>query len=267
MGAKEEMIRKQKAFYEKKEKNLVTRIWYYFRNQTLNAFRKNIGLEKEIYDLHLNWLGDISGKKVLDLGCYEGNSLSFYMAQNAKEYVAIDLSENAIARLRKRLDNLSSAKAISGDFLSPDFKDTDFDLIYAYGVLHHFENTEQLISKLKQKLKPEGEIISYDPLATSLPVKIVRTIYRPFQSDKEWEWPFSKKVYNNYAKEFKVVDRRAVLGKTKWLFFINLMPISKYRKETIGKKWHAEDWLLSQHNDEHMFKCMHLTMLLRIKSN
>jgi len=45
MGAKEEMITKQKAFYEKKEKNLVTRIWYYFRNQTLNAFRKNIGLK------------------------------------------------------------------------------------------------------------------------------------------------------------------------------------------------------------------------------
>ena len=52
------------------------------------------------------------------------------------------------------------------DFLSEDFKEKDFDLIYAYGVLHHFENLDLLIKRLKV-LKVNGEIISHDPLETS----------------------------------------------------------------------------------------------------
>lgn len=262
-----DMISKQKAFYDNKEKNFVTKIWYYFRNRTLNAFRKNIGLEKEIYDLHLNWLGDLNDMKVLDLGCYEGNSLSFHMAKNAKKYVGIDLSEKAIKILGKRLSQLPNAEVYSMDFLSADFEEKDFDLIYAYGVLHHFRNTEELISKLKQKLKPGGRIISYDPLATSLPVRLVRALYRPFQTDKDWEWPFSRKVYYKYSKEFEILDRRAILGKTKWLFLINHLPIGNHKKEKISKRWHLTDRELSKRNDSHMFKCMHLTMLMRLKPN
>lgn len=258
---------KQKAFYDNKEKNFVTKVWYYFRNKTLNAFRKNIGLEKEIYDLHLSWLGDLTEKKVLDLGCYEGNSLSYYMAKNSKKYVGIDLSEKAIIMLRRRLNSIPNAEVFSVDFLSSEFNEKDFDLIYAYGVLHHFRNTEELIQKLKQKLKPGGRIISYDPLTTSLPLKLVRTLYRPFQTDKDWEWPFSRKVYHKYSNEFEIVERRAILGKTKWLFLINLLPIGKHKKETIGKKWHTIDWEKSRQSDSHMFKCMHLTMLMQLKSN
>ena len=85
-----DMIRKQKAFYENKEKNLVTKFWYFLRNSTLTSFRKELGVEKQIHDLHLNWLGDISDKKILDLGCYEGNSLSYHLAKNSKEYVGIE---------------------------------------------------------------------------------------------------------------------------------------------------------------------------------
>ncbi|APG60093.1 class I SAM-dependent methyltransferase [Christiangramia salexigens] len=266
MGEIKDMISKQKAFYDNKEKNLVTKIWFYFRNKTLNAFRKNIGLEKEIYELHLNWLGDLSKKKVLDLGCYEGNSLSFYMAKNSKKYVGVDLSEKAIKILGKRLRGIPSAEVYSVDFLSSEFEEMDFDLIYAYGVLHHFKNTGEIIGKLKQKLRPEGKIISYDPLTTSLPIKLLRTFYRPFQTDREWEWPFSKKVYYRYSREFEILDRRAVLGRTKWLFMINLLPIGYDKKEKIGLKWHLKDWELSKYKDAEMFKCMHLTMLMQTKA-
>ena len=266
MEEMKDMISKQKAFYDNKEKNIVTKIWYYFRNRTLNAFRKNIGLEKEIYDLHLSWLGDLSEMKVLDLGCYEGNSLSYHMAKNSKKYVGIDLSEKAIKILGRRFNQIPTAKLYSMDFLSSEFKEKDFDLVYAYGVLHHFRNTEELINELKQKLKPGGKIISYDPLTTSKPVRLVRALYRPFQTDKDWEWPFSRKVYYKYSKEFEILDRRAILGKTKWLFLINILPIGKHKKEIISNRWHKTDWELSKRNDSHMFKCMHLTMLMRLKS-
>lgn len=256
---------RQKEFYETKKKNIATKIWSYFRNGLLNQTRKSLGVEKQILDLHTTWLGDLSNKKVLDLGCYAGNSLSFYLAENSKEYIAIDLSETGIKRLSERIRNVPFAKAYAVDFLSSEFEDFNFDIIYAYGVLHHFKNVDQLIKKLSEKLNSNGKIISYDPLETSRPLKIIRTIYRPFQSDKDWEWPFTKKVYFKFENAFEILERRAILGKSKWFFLLNLLPYSAEKKEAIAKGWHFEDWEKSQYSNEHMFSCMHLTMLMKKK--
>lgn len=253
---------RQKEFYEHKEKNFATKIWSFFRNGILNKTRKNLGIENQIYQLHQRWFGDLSDKKVLDLGCYEGNSLSIYLATNAKEYIGVDLSETGINKLKERLINIPSATAISVDFLSDEFKENSFDLIYAYGVLHHFKDVDILIAKLNKKLNSGGQIISYDPLQTSLPIKLIRTLYRPFQSDRDWEWPFSKKVYNKFHNEFKIIDRRAVLGESKWFFILNLIPYSSEKKMKIIREWHQRDWDRSKISDAHMFKCMHLTMLM-----
>ncbi|TRO63897.1 class I SAM-dependent methyltransferase [Christiangramia sabulilitoris] len=258
---------RQKDFYNSFKKNKATKLWYALRNSLLRDIRKNIGAERQIYDLHKKWIGDLSGQKVLDLGCFAGNSLSYYLAENSNSYLGIDLSEPAIEKLNARLRNFPNAEAKTLDFLSKDFKEGDFDLIYAYGVLHHFRDTDELISRLKEKLKPEGRIISYDPLQTSIPVKIIRSVYRPFQSDKDWEWPFSKKVFKKYCDHFEIIDRKAIFGKTKWIFLLNLLPVSEKRKLKIGKKWHEEDWLRSGKSDKHLFKCMHLTMLMQNKTD
>lgn len=255
--------KRQKEFYETKRKNLPSRLWSFFRNGVLNKTRKRIGIEQQVYNLHRNWLGDLSDKKILDLGCSSGNALSSFLATNAKDYVGIDLSESAIERLRKRLKGIPQARAVAVDFLSADFKEKEFDVIYAYGVLHHFRDTDLLITRLKEKLKPEGIIISNDPLQTSLPVKILRGLYRPFQSDKDWEWPFSRKVYYQYKKAFEIKDRRGVLGKTKWIFLMSILPFSSKKKSRLGYNWHQEDWERSKYSDAHMFTCMHLTMLMQ----
>lgn len=263
---REQVNRRQKEFYDFKKKNLATRIWSNFRNGILNKTRKKIGVEKQILDLHVFWMGDLSSKKVLDLGCYAGNSLSIYLANNAKEYIALDLSEKGISTLSKRLQPIPHARAIMGDFVSPEFQEKDFDLIYAYGVLHHFKDVEELIKILKIKLKDGGTLISYDPLETSIPIKIIRMLYRPFQSDRAWEWPFSKRVYYSFANSFDVIDRRAILGKSKWFFILNFLPWSNSKKNALLNKWHLQDWKNSKKSDSYMFKCMHLTMLLENRS-
>ncbi len=257
---------RQKAFYDKKRKNFATKVWYALRNGILREVRKSIGVEKQLHLLHLEWCGDLTNKKVLDLGCYEGNSMSMHLALNSKEYVAIDLSENGIAHLSNRIKDLPHARAFAIDFLSKEFTEKDFDLIYAYGVLHHFKDVELLINKLNEKLNSNGTIISNDPLQTSLPIKLIRTLYRPFQSDKDWEWPFSKKVYYQFENAFKIKDRRAMLGKSKWFFLVNFLPMAADKKTAIVQKWHQEDWEQSRVSDSHMFSCMHLTMLMQKKN-
>ena len=267
MKTKENIIeinKAQKEFYNTKKRNFITTAWSKFRGKILGGVRKELGISNQVYELHKEWLGDLSDKKVLDLGCYEGNNLSRYIAENSKEYVGIDLSDVAIDKLNKKLADISGARGLAVDFLSDeDFKEADFDIIYAYGVLHHFQNTDVLISRMKEKLKKGGFVISYDPLETSLPIKIVRSLYRPFQSDANWEWPFTKKTFFKYDKEFTIVDRRGILGKSKYAMVVNLLPLSSAYKSKIFKKWHLIDWENSQNSDNHMFKCMHLTMKLR----
>ncbi|SKB60420.1 Methyltransferase domain-containing protein [Salegentibacter holothuriorum] len=260
---REEINKRQRDFYQNFDKNLPSKVWSYFRNKALNSLKKQIGVEKDIYNLHQSWFGDLSQKKVLDLGCYAGNVLSMDLAQHSKKYLGIDLSPKGIAIFNRRLENVDGASAEVMDFLSEEFKEKDFDLIYAYGVLHHFKDVDELISKLLEKLAPGGEIISYDPLQTSKPIKFLRNIYRPFQSDRDWEWPFSKKTYYKFEKAFDVKERRGVLGKAKWNALIGVLPLSDEKKLKRAKTWHREDWESSLISDEHMFSCMHLSMRMK----
>ncbi|TDP00855.1 class I SAM-dependent methyltransferase [Flavobacterium sp. 245] len=256
---------KQKEFYNNKKKNFATNIWSKVRNGVLNQIKKNIGVQDQSYVLHKEWFGDLSTKKVLDLGCFSGNYWSMYLAENSKEYLGIDLSDIAIAKLSERIKHLPNAQAKAIDFLSDEFTVKDFDLIYAYGVLHHFENTSILIDKLNEKLAFSGEIISYDPLETSFPVKVLRTLYRPFQSDAAWEWPFTKKTFYLFQDSFNIIERRGLLGKSKWIALVNILPLSGEKKNEIGLKWHQQDWNDSKTLDSVLFSCMHVTMLMTKK--
>lgn len=258
---------KQKEFYNeknnKKKKNLPSRVWSRLRNGLLADYRRNFNISEKVYAQHKIWLGDLSDKKVLDLGCLRGNALSLYMAKNAKEYIGIDLSDVAIHELQKKIEkeNCVNAKALAVDFLSDEFTDKDFDIIYAYGVLHHFEDFNVLLKKLKEKLAPNGVIISYDPLQTSFPIKIARSLYRPFQSDKDWEWPFDKVVIDKLYNNFTVVDAKGILGESKYGILLFVLPLNrKYKNKKIAKMI-DKDWEIRKKQD--IYPCMHLTMLLK----
>ena len=263
-----ETNKRQKEFYnstDKKKKNLPTKIWSSVRNGILSDYRKNYDLKDRVYDEHKVWLGDLEDKKILDLGCLRGNALSLYLAENAKQYIGIDLSNNAISDLQKKLDNANcrNAKAIAVDFLSPEFTEKDFDIIYAYGVLHHFEDFDMLVDKLNEKLAVGGVIISYDPLQTSLPIRAFRSLYRPFQSDKDWEWPFSKQTLKKLDSSFNIIEKRGILGKSKYGIPLNFLPLNKNYKEKKVNKMIEKDWNASSWKDIH--SCMHLTLKLQKK--
>jgi len=260
-----EKNKKQKEFYNTKKKSIPSRIWAFVREKSLKNIRKELGMLQQSYDLHTSWMGDLSEKKVLDLGCYSGNTLSLYIAENCKEYIGIDLSDVAIDQLNEKLQHLPHAKGVAQDFFSDDFEQSDFDLIYAYGVLHHFKNVDNLIDHLDQKLAPNGLIISYDPLETSRPVWLVRKLYRPFQTDAAWEWPFTRKTIKKFEEGFTVLDRRGVLGKSKWYFLYSMLPLSKEKRLRWGRKAHQKDWEQSAVSRKHLFKCMQLNMLMQKK--
>ncbi|MGB0776445.1 MAG: class I SAM-dependent methyltransferase [Flavobacteriaceae bacterium] len=257
---------RQAEFYNSNsasKKNLPSKVWSFFRNHVLSDFRNNYRIKERVYRQHKSWLGNLSDKKVLDLGCLRGNHLSIYMATNSKQYIGIDLSSKGIDSLNEKIKEFNAINAVglAVDFYSEDFEERDFDIIYAYGVLHHFPDMEQLISRLKEVLKPGGIIISYDPLETSLPIRFIRTMYRPFQSDKDWEWPFSKQTINEIYESFVVLEANGILGKSKYGLFLKYFGFSKSKREKLINKWIEDDWTIKKAQDS--FSCMQLSMVLK----
>ena len=151
---------RQKEFYESRYEsssspskaperaaNRPTWMWTKLRRRFMRL-RAAAGADDYLLDLHREWLGDISGARVLDLGCFWGNALSLPLARQAGEYVGIDLSEQAVAALNAKLqaENLAHAKALRLDFLANDWPDGHFDVVYAYSVLHHFADLDTALS-------------------------------------------------------------------------------------------------------------------------
>lgn len=96
------------------------------------------------------------GKRVLEIGCGIGIDAAEF-AKNGAEYVGIDISKNSIEIAKKRFDTLGlEGKLIvrSGD----DIKDLGtFDLIYSYGVLHHYPAINNVIDCAHDALNEGGE--------------------------------------------------------------------------------------------------------------
>lgn len=255
----------QSAFYDSpnQHRNFISAIWAKLRGR-LSNFRTEVGVRDAVYDLHRSWLGDLSDKSVLDLGCGRGNFLSIELAQRSKSYLAIDLSHEAIASVQNKLDqyHIPHARAEALDFLSPDFTEK-FDVIYAYGVMHHFRYFDAFLGKVVDHLNPGGYVISHDPTYTSLFTKIVRDLYRPFQSDREWEWPFTRESFQTIQTYFDPRAAQGFLGDSKWA----IPPYFVFHSlgARLGKRLHQRDMQRATEIGK-AYHCLHISLYLEPKS-
>lgn len=271
-GDRDIMLNKNKEqaeFYNNPEtgKNFPTKIWSYIRNNIIAGGRKELKITQYIYDLHREWLGDLSNKRVLDLGCLRGNALSLEMAQKCKSYLAIDLSDHINGLQLKLVENgLDHAEAKVLDFLSNDFNEQEkFDIIYIYGAMHHFEHFDVFLQRLDEFLQPGGKIIAYDPLETNWLVYLARRIYRPFQNDADWEWPFNRSSFITIQKYFDIVHIQGVLGKSKLIFLFYLFPFFRSYRKKMASKFHQYDISHANSVNSSLFNCMQVAMCLQKK--
>lgn len=267
---KEEELRKinieQTQFYTIKSKNrkynIAMNLWLIPRRKMYTVLKES-GINKDMYNTQLNWIGDVNGKKVLDFGCYSGNSISYKMAKFADYYLGIDLSEPAITELKNELNKRGSknAKLVVVDILSKDFKEKDFDIVYAQGVLHHFKYIEVILKKLQAIVKPGGIIVTNDPLNTALTSRIARRIYHRYRIDKDWEWPFNDKTFVKMREYFDIAKVQGFMGYAKWS-----IPFAMINKEfgiRLAKNFHEYDLNVANKIGKELCRCLQLVMCLK----
>lgn len=100
-----------------------------------------------------------TGARVLDLGCGPASLLEHL---GDVEYVGIDISERYIAQARKEFGDRAEFRV--GDATRIDADLSGFDLVLAFGVVHHLDDAGagRLFAGARRALVDDGRLVTLD---------------------------------------------------------------------------------------------------------
>jgi SAM-dependent methyltransferase len=102
--------------------------------------------------------GELGGKDVLEIGCGTGVHARLLAAAGAN-LSAVDLTPTAVELTKKRLELAGlEADVRETDAESLPFADASFDFVWSWGVIHHSEDTRQVIAQIARVLRPGGRL-------------------------------------------------------------------------------------------------------------
>lgn len=140
----------------------------------------------------LFFLKPLKGKRILDLGCGNGEASLFFASKGA--FVeAIDISPNMIANVRKltqkyHLGARLNAHAMVAEKLQ--FPPEAFDFIYGCGILHH-SDMNLVLQQSSAVLKKEGLALFIEPLEHNPLIHIYRlfskNVHTPTEKPLEYD--------------------------------------------------------------------------------
>ncbi|MHA2006663.1 MAG: methyltransferase domain-containing protein [Promethearchaeota archaeon] len=172
-----------------------------------------------------NLLGNVSGKKILDVGCGTG-TLSFYLAQNGADVIGIDLSKNFVVFCKaeaKRLGLSVEFKEMNAQIL--DFPDKTFDIIVGSRVVHHIPDVKLFFKETRRLLKKNGFIAFIEPLKKNPIVELNRKFFAPKERTRH-EHPL-------FISDVKHAER--IFKNLEYYVFFLLSPLAMFFKRFIRK--------------------------------
>ncbi len=132
----------------------------------------------------LKQLGELKGKKLLDLGCGAGEA-SVYFALKGAHVTACEISSKLVEIVKKLAVRFNvDVNVLKMEAEKLKFLDESFDLVYGNGVLHHVCLDPALI-EVHRILKPGGTAIFIEPLAYNPAIKVYRRLAKLVRTPME----------------------------------------------------------------------------------
>lgn len=104
-----------------------------------------------------------AGKSVLDAACGVGYGTAI-LAEQAREVLGLDLSEEAVAYARERYGS-ENVRFRVADLLDPGLDDDAFDVIVSFETIEHVPDRDAYLAHLARALRPDGTYIVSTPRA------------------------------------------------------------------------------------------------------
>ncbi|MGP3695957.1 methyltransferase domain-containing protein [Rhodobacter sp. NSM] len=177
-------------------------LWRRIRSRALSAVSPEA--EAQLYEVHKEWLGDLSGKKVLEIG--GGSPLSPWLAETARTYHAVSADPAKLEALKAVLGERKNARLIEADAMSGAFRDTGYDVIYVHSVLHRLAECGPFLDRLLKKLAIEGRVVTTDPADGGAVTRLVRSIDRPFRNETGPDHPVTEDLKRELAERFYLIE-------------------------------------------------------------
>lgn len=124
----------------------------------------------------LELLGDVRGKRVLDLGCGSGAMLGVLRGA-AVEYHGIDIAPTMVAVAKRHIDQLglgAGFRVAVGSVHALPYRSGSFDAAVGMGLLEYFDEPETVVAEALRVLKPHGTLVFTIPRRGSLDDLAVR---------------------------------------------------------------------------------------------
>jgi len=104
----------------------------------------------------LSMLGDVTDKKILDVGAGTGR-VSIELTKKGADVTALDVSEKMLDSLKSKVKSLKSKiQVIQGDAESLPFEDNSFDIAVAAFLIVHLKNPQRFFDEVYRVLKDDG---------------------------------------------------------------------------------------------------------------
>jgi 2-polyprenyl-3-methyl-5-hydroxy-6-metoxy-1,4-benzoquinol methylase len=144
---------------------------------TLDRYRstRRLRFNKE-FRFHL--LGDLRGKRVLDVGCGDGGNTVLLAKLGARMVTGIDISPGciAVAKHRAEINGIGErVKFVCAPLETAPLSTGVFDVIWADAILHHLiADLDAVLKKLMASAKPGALVLFSEPVNFSARLRRIR---------------------------------------------------------------------------------------------
>jgi ubiquinone/menaquinone biosynthesis C-methylase UbiE len=133
----------------------------------------------------LSRMGNLRGKRLLDIGAGLGES-SVYFALQGAQVTMTDISPVMVETGRE----LARRYGVEVEGIVSQAEDLgvaaeSFDYVYIANTIHHVRDRDLLFQKIHRALKPGGFFFSYDPLAYNPAINLYRRIATEVRTEDE----------------------------------------------------------------------------------
>ncbi len=102
-------------------------------------------------------LGQLEGKKVLDIACGTGYMIPYYLEAGAKKVTGVDISSQMLEKAGQKFRGHSKVDFVNGDAEKFEF-DEKYDICVIYNAFPHFPSPAALLHNLSTALADNGSI-------------------------------------------------------------------------------------------------------------